>query len=367
MKKCFLFYMNEKPIPINNGVTVAVAGMANSLVKYGNVYVLDYSTNQLYQFKADFLLEEVGSIRPKQFDVIICSPILAIKNFLINKHRFDFKFNYIVAIINDNYTYVLWRDVILSIKFLYFSKKELIKLIKIPYVYIAEALLCTFPSKLIVQTKKDKSNFKFFPVSQEDILVCPNGTQFNFKESDINKLNRTGVGLVASFNETYLNVVIWFIDNVWVPLLYRSPTLKLHIVGKNNQRVYDYMKSKHPNSLSSIVVEPYYDDISLFYSKMEVVVSPIFKGYGLINKTIEAMQCGCIVVGDSAAFNGVYGFIDKKHGFIANNAEVFIDTLFDITKFDSEITQSMRVYAHQIIKDNFDWDRNAQLLIESIS
>lgn len=361
-----LFYMDENPVPINNGVTVAVAGLATGLDNYCNIFIYNYTENSYYLFHNISFIEPVGQdVIPLSFDVVICSPILAIKHFVLNRSKV-INYRYLVGFINDNYTYVLWRNFILSIIFKSFNYKDVVNLLKIPLVYIAETILCNFPDRVLVQTSKDKSIFNYFLIKNKNILVTPNSTQFTFEPSKLLSFNRSGVGFVASFNDTYIKVAIWFIDNVWINVIKNSPELKLHVLGKNSHRVYDYTASKYPDLKSSIVVESYYEDLSEFYSKMSTVVSPVFKNYGLINKTVEAMLCGCVVVGDKAAFNGIEKFENGRHGFVAKNAKSFSKIIQKVASQPIESNDGVRLQANELIVKSFDWNSNAHKLLASL-
>jgi glycosyltransferase involved in cell wall biosynthesis len=55
-------------------------------------------------------------------------------------------------------------------------------------------------------------------------------------------------------------------------------------------------------------------DLAPLYGRSAVIWSPLWKGFGLINKTLEAMAAARPVVGGLAAFNGIAGFADGEHG-----------------------------------------------------
>ena len=361
-----VFYMGEDPIPVNNGVTVAVAGLAIALLKYSNVYVYNYKTKKYLVLNTFNQLESVSEKDfPELFDMVICSPILALKDYYFSGDKI-IKSRYVVALLNDNYTYVLWRNFVLSIKFKSFKLKDITNFCKIPFIYLAETILCQFSNRILVQTPKDKSIFNYFLVNNDKVLVSPNGTQFTFESFQVLDFQRNGIGFVASFNDTYMKVAIWFIDNVWVNVIKLSPDIKLHVLGKNCHRVFDYVESNYPNIKSSIVVEDYHENLVDFYSKRTIVVSPIFKNYGLINKTVEAMQCGCIVIGDNAAFNGISKFESGKHGFIANDSDIFSSLIVDVNSRAESECENIRVSASSIINEQFDWNFNAINLINSL-
>lgn len=358
-----LFYMSENALPINNGVTIAAAGNAIALASMCNVYLYNYANNSFYQItgKGDqivcaSLLNEI------YFEQIICTPILGLLDFYRNG-RHLFKYGHVCGLLNDVYSYVLWRHFIVSIKLKQLDLKDITSLLKIPYVYLAETILTAFSDSVIIQTNVEKDILNKFYLTKPHILSLPNGPQMEVSDLEIKSqvAERGGVGFVASFNDTYMKVAKWFITEVWISVVAQSPHLKLHILGKNKSNLFDYIKKSHPRLLHSIIVEPYHDDLKEFYLKRRVVVSPIFKNFGLINKTVEAMQCGCAVVGDIAAFNGIEGVIDEKHAYIANEKGSFINKIILASQQDN---LDMSLACNKLISNSLSWQSNAKIFMK---
>ncbi|MDA9297877.1 glycosyltransferase family 4 protein [Pseudomonadales bacterium] len=358
-----LFFMGENPFPINNGVTVAVAGLANALVFKADVYIYNYITGNVYQLgKNGTMVLRETNIYDTEFYMTICSPILSVKEYFF-KFRKKLKTKYLVGMINDNYTYVLWRNFVVSKKLGKLNFQEIKGLFKIPYVYLAESFLCSRVNTVMVQTKVEKRVFNKYFFNMPYILISTNGTVCTVNEGQIVLAERSGIGFVASFNDSYMKVASWFVDNVWVEVIKIRPDLKLHVLGKNTSKFLDYISKSHQGLVETIIVEEYYEDISAFYLKRSVVVSPIFKNYGLINKTVEAMQCGCIVIGDEAAFNGLEDIVDGEHCFIANTPSDFTASIINV--FSEEDEPDIRLNAYNYISEHLDWNENAKNLLKS--
>lgn len=58
----------------------------------------------------------------------------------------------------------------------------------------------------------------------------------------------------------------------------------------------------------------------------------VFKGYGLINKALEAMASGVPVIGGAAAFNGVEGFEGSGAVCRPRSTPDFVSAICDILK-----------------------------------
>lgn len=106
----------------------------------------------------------------------------------------------------------------------------------------------------------------------------------------------------------------WFIDNV----LPKIPG-KLYIIGKGMDKV-------NWNNLSQrIVVKGYVEDLSYYYLRSKIVISPIFYGGGMKTKTAEALMYGKIILGTKEAFEGYE--IDPKFMYQCNTAKDFINRI----------------------------------------
>lgn len=359
--KNILYYMSENMFPVNNGVTVAVAGNALSLSKYNNVYLYNYVTDKFYKIDVNGMKELSINIESIFFDCVICSPILPLLNFVRKKSRL-IHYQKLVGHLNDIYTYVLWRQAKLAFKLKSFGFSEFKSLLKLPLVYLVETYLVHKSDAIIVQTKKEVEIYSRLFIPKKKALRLPNGTQFDNTSSEfVAHDNRFGIGIVASFNSTYMKVTRWFLTNVWLEVVRIRPDTKLYVVGKNAIEVKNYVREMMPEAETSIIIEPYYDDIRDFYMKRSVIVSPIFKGFGLINKTVEAMHCGCITIGDKAAFNGIEAFEHEVHGYQTDKAEDFVSKI--INAIDNPDLE-MRHNASSLIELSFSWDDNAKKILE---
>lgn len=76
--------------------------------------------------------------------------------------------------------------------------------------------------------------------------------------------------------------------------------------------------SKYPK----IIIIGFVEDLNLFYSKADFVISPIFKGSGMKTKTAEALMYGKSIIGTREAFEGF--LIPEGVGICCNSATEFI-------------------------------------------
>jgi glycosyltransferase involved in cell wall biosynthesis len=109
----------------------------------------------------------------------------------------------------------------------------------------------------------------------------------------------------------------------------------------------------------------YVKDLGDVYAAAMIALSPVFKGFGLINKTIEAMASGVPVVGGSAAFNGISGFRNSIHGIACgeHSAPDFVRALNDLIADESTRNQ-IGAQAKILVRGQFCWNSAATRLDE---
>jgi glycosyltransferase involved in cell wall biosynthesis len=91
------------------------------------------------------------------------------------------------------------------------------------------------------------------------------------------------------------------------------------------------------------------------YDGMSVLIMCNYKNMGLINRTVQAMACGIVVVGHIGAFNGIEGFCAGKHGFAAENSADFRSILNRCLSNES-LLRNVSSGASQLIAGTFSWD-----------
>lgn len=372
MKYSILFVLDELPFPIRNGVTAASGGLINALINISFLYVYDFRNNRLYSVEMENRLNVIDQkieefLLNHSIDVLIPSPIwsiekaVAIQNIIRKKIH---KKPLLIGLISDCYTYVLWRSIVVSWIINRLSLRDLKNSLKIPLVYIREFLAIKKADLVILQTQKDTQVVKKLFKTNTDVLALPNGLNQYVEFTQIMQAKeRNGIGFVATFEGPYLDVGKWFIDNVWSKVAIHS-NIKLHILGKGSENLGEYITTQYPNLLHSVVIEDFYDNLSDFYLQRKIIVAPIFKNYGLINKTIEAMLHGCITIGDISAFNGLNDFVDKKHGVVAYFPKEFINAILYYSKDENGV--KIGAEAHHHVVETFSWQQNAQQILNFI-
>lgn len=179
-----------------------------------------------------------------------------------------------------------------------------------------EKVGCKYSDKFITLNKRDSRLLKFIynhnatielPTSFDDKY---DKVKANITTNKYDEIDYLFVGVAFFAN---IQGAQWFIDNV-------MPKLDGHfyIVGKGMDKV------PFKNLTSNIHIYGFVDDLSEFYYKSKMVVSPIFVGGGMKTKTAEALMYGKNIVGTKEAFEGYE--MDNRCMYNCLTSEDFIKT-----------------------------------------
>jgi glycosyltransferase involved in cell wall biosynthesis len=108
------------------------------------------------------------------------------------------------------------------------------------------------------------------------------------------------------------------------------------------------------NKSNGVRYSPHVKEMNDFYQTISVLLVRNYKCLGLINRTVEAMAAGVVVIGERGAFNGIVGFQDGMHGFIAENTRETVDCLVNILS-NKAIKKSVSHAARNLIQSKFQW------------
>lgn len=180
-----------------------------------------------------------------------------------------------------------------------------------------ERLCCNNSDLFITLNKRDSSLLKAtynvnssieLPTSLEDVFDIERVDLSTISSPDQLTYLFVGVSFFAN-----VEGVKWFIDQVlpYVPG-------KLIVVGKGMDKV-----GFEPND--RVEIHGFVDDLTSFYYKSSIVVSPILSGAGMKTKTAEALMFGKAIIGTKEAFEGYEQAQDAM--FECNSAKEFIECI----------------------------------------
>lgn len=233
-----------------------------------------------------------------------------------------------------------------------------------PLIGRIEAALLADYSRVLVQTEADRQAMHDLvgAATAARCLVVPNGVR-----PDLFQLQpRRGeqVLFVAELSGEYAAVTEWLCTQVWPAVLAAQPAARLLVVGggaspRLRQRLAATAGVEHLDFAA---------DLAPVYAGTGVVWSPVFKGFGLINKTLEAMASALPVVGGRAAFNGIAGFDEGVHGQGLTGADAAGFAAATVALLQSPQRQAqIGDAARELIRGQFSWTRSADALRQAFA
>jgi glycosyltransferase involved in cell wall biosynthesis len=216
---------------------------------------------------------------------------------------------------------------------------------------------------ILLQTERDKHLFSKYVSSKLEprILISPNGVNPSLMTlvTDSHEAQKT-VLFIAELSGEYASTATWIVTKLW-PRILEKTNVKLLIVGKGaSENLLSLFKSQ-PNITHFNFVE----DILDCYRAADIVLSPVFKGFGLINKTIEGMAAGLPVVGGEAAFNGIANFKQNIHGISCSpySVEQFSQAITYLVE-KPEDAKKIGSRARSLIQEQFSWEQTVKSFTE---
>lgn len=187
------------------------------------------------------------------------------------------------------------------------------------------------------------------------VTLAPNGVDKSLFA--VKPLNRKCLVFVGELSGEYASTVHWLVNEVWPEISHRFSELELIIVGGGASASLKELM----NNANRVVHMEYVPNLAAVYATALIAISPVFKGFGLINKTLEAMACAIPVVGGAAAFNGIQGFQDQQHGIVCptSAAKVFAEALRALL-VDKENSARIGLAARALIANQFSWDTTVE-------
>lgn len=323
----------------------------------------EISLREMYQHGWRFIAEEVP-FRLENFPVTVVSPMSTVAKWraLTSRSRIS-KSGNCVALINDctaaEYRY-RWKSISPGLAM---TLKAGIDYFRSFLVARIEKKLLTNYQSIVVQTDTDRQAVTELVSTDlaQSIHVIPNGVNESLLEIYRNPNNR--ILLVAELSGEYSDITKWLLKDVWPSINSARPDLWLHIVGKGaDAELVSSMRTA--KNVEHTVYAPILREV---YSSALLAWCPVFKGFGLINKTIEAMAAGVPVIGGSAAFNGIKGFSPSVHGVICNRSAIsFVNKTLELAR-DTESNNSIGNAGRELIKTQFSWERSMSSITRLLS
>lgn len=326
--------------------------------------VVNEVSGQSIYYHGWFAADKVASVVNSTVDVVIVSPISAVAKYRALELNSRLIAKTTIAATNDCMTaefYTRHLHQSNSIKAYLKGHFDLLRHFNVSR--IEKRMLSDF-NHVLLQTNTDRK-FMLDLVSKEiaeKVTVVPNGVSEVIYQI-IPKPKRQ-ILFIAELSQEYSEIALWLLTKIWPEVSKADKECRLVVVGKGASNTLKTLM----NSGNRIDHIEFVDDLATVYSESMVALSPVFKGFGLINKTVEAMAAFVPVVGGIAAFNGVEGFKNGRHGIacVTRNSDEFIKAIVDLLNNDNlrkEIAQEARSLAQK----EFKWENAINKILTLIS
>lgn len=242
-------------------------------------------------------MDEPGMARP---DLIWATPRSCVNPAIRIRARAGWDHVPVMAAVNDAWSGVLARR----------GSTRLAGALRRAAMARAERKLLAQADGVVVQSPEDARVLtETLGLPSHRVHVLANGADDRLFDLTLERA-RPAVGWVGDArNEHYGSGIRRFLSLAWPQVREAHPALTLQLSGPGTERL---AQADDP----SVVVRGFVPDLRDVYAPLCVLVAPVFKGHGRINKVVEAMAAGVPVVGDSSAFHGIEGFESGRHGVI---------------------------------------------------
>lgn len=225
------------------------------------------------------------------------------------------------------------------------------------FIAPVEARLLAPYDHVLLQTEADRdwlARLVGTPLAQR-VTVVSNGVVDEF--FGLQRSGRAAVLFVADLGGEYAGTARWLATQVWPAVAARHPHAELLVIGR---RAGPALRAAFAAAPALRHLE-HVDDLGAVYADAAVALSPVFKGFGLINKTLEAMAAGLPVVGGAAAFNGVAGFRAGVHGWVCDTPDAApFSAALDTLLADPARREAIGQAARRLVDGTFRWERAAR-------
>ena len=188
-------------------------------------------------------------------------------------------------------------------------------------------------------------------------MTIPNGVDLDyFRPYDTESDGKTClfVGNLGAGNGRYVEI---FVDTVWRKLMKKHPNSKLLLVGKGIKASLKNMCSK----IGGIEYLGYVHDLRSIYGRSLIVVNPVLKSCGIVNKVLEGMAMARTVVGFSVGFSGIPECVNGENVVMCSEPDELVDAL-DILFRKPALAIKIGIEARKMVEKYYSWKARKRLI-----
>ena len=243
------------------------------------------------------------------------------------------------------------------------SEKQLRDQLNLPLLRRYEAQYCSKFTKIVVTTPEDRRQMAAFNPDGQ-IAVIPNGvdlTLYPKRSSDPGGYKLVFIGAMDTLAN--IDAARFFSLEVFPEILRRYPEATLDLVGTNPVELVVEL-GEHPR----ITVTGRVPSVVEYLHQASVCVVPLRTGYGIKNKTLEAMAAGTPVVGSDRGLEGlaVDGADVPLRALRANETTEYVYAISRLFE-DRQLRKQLSENARSLIEKKYTWERAGELYEQVLS
>lgn len=223
----------------------------------------------------------------------------------------------------------------------------------LPLLHRYEQQYCGKFSGIVVTTPEDAQQIRAFNATVP-IAVIPNGvdfSQFPYRSTDPGGQRLIFVG--AMDNVANIDAARFFSLEVFPAIQQQYPTATLALVGaRPTPEVLEL------NQLPGVSVTGQVPAMADYLHRSTVCVVPMRTGFGIKNKTLEAMAAGVPVVGSDRGLEGlpVDGPNVPLRALRANRVKDYVEAIDRLFQ-DATLRDRLSQAARQLVEQEYTWER----------
>ncbi|MBO9998726.1 MAG: glycosyltransferase [Cyanobacteria bacterium SID2] len=235
--------------------------------------------------------------------------------------------------------------------------------LNLPLLFRYENRYCQKFSSIVVTTPEDGAQMKFFSPDSR-ITVIPNGVDldlFPLRSHDRGGRQLTFVG--AMDNIANIDAVTFLATEIFPRVKSQYPDATLMLVGSK-----PVPEVQQLGDIPGVTVTGRVPSMADYLHRATVCVVSMRIGYGIKNKTLEAMAAGTPVVGSDSGLEGlnVDGEGVPLRALRANRVEEYVRSIERLFE-DSQLRETLSQNARSYVETQFTWERAGQLYERAIS
>lgn len=315
----------------------------------------------MYQHGWSFATVDAQRLRSSVHGLLMVSPMSAVAKWraILSSGNAVVQPHVAVAAVNDCTTAEYHYRQLSVVGGLGTRAKAWLDRLRSPFIARIERSLLAPYATVFVQTQADKRAMAELvdAATAERCVLVPNGVREDLFHLQCQPSQT--VLFVGELSGEYGPVALWMCRELWPLVRARCPSAKLLLVGRGATETLQQFVAQS----AGVRHLPFAPDLADVYAQTGLVLSPVFKGFGLINKTLEAMAAGLPVVGGAAAFNGIAGFEAGRHAAVVGSlrADQFAQQICRLLT-DSEAALSMGGAARNLVRGQFRWERAGDVI-----